>query len=89
MDSPERIREVRERLNRLAEGAGRDPRELEIVTTFRLRVPTPETEGSAERVAGELVQLGEAGVDLCVLAISPTRPETLSWVSEEVAPRLR
>ena len=89
-DSPERIREVRERLNRLAEGAGLvGPRELEIVTTFRLRVPTPEMEASAERVAGELLQLGEAGVDLCVLAISPTRPETLSWVAKEVAPRLR
>jgi len=89
MDSPERIREVRERLNRLAEGVGRDPGELEIVTTFRLRVPTPETEDSAERVAGELLQLGEAGVDLSVLAISPMRPETLAWVAEGVAPRLR
>jgi probable F420-dependent oxidoreductase len=88
MDSPERIREVRERLKSLAEGAGHDPGELEIVTTFRLRVPTPETESSAERVAGELLQLGEAGVDLCVLAISPTRPETLSWVAEQVAPRV-
>jgi probable F420-dependent oxidoreductase len=66
-DSPERIREVRERLKHLAEGAGRDPRELEILTTFRLRVPTPETKDLAERVAGELQQLQEAGVDLCVL----------------------
>jgi probable F420-dependent oxidoreductase len=88
MDSPERIREVRERLNRLAEGTGRDPRELEIVTTFRIEVPSPETEGSAERVAGELLELREAGVDLCVLAISLTWPETLSWVAEEVAPRV-
>jgi alkanesulfonate monooxygenase SsuD/methylene tetrahydromethanopterin reductase-like flavin-dependent oxidoreductase (luciferase family) len=89
MDSPERIREVRERLKRLAEGTGCDPGELEIVSTFQLRVPTPRTEDSAERVAGELLQLGGAGVDLCVLAIAPTRPETLSWVAEEVAPRLR
>ena len=86
---PRGIREVRERLSRLAEGVGRDPGELEIVTTFRLRVPTPEMEASAERVAGELLQLGEAGVDLCVLAISPTWPEMLSWVAEKVAPRLR
>jgi probable F420-dependent oxidoreductase len=89
MDSPERIRRVRERLRHLAEGAGRNPRELEIATTFRLRAPTAETQDSAERVAGELLQLGEAGVDLCVLAISPTRPEMLSWVAEEVTPRLR
>jgi hypothetical protein len=58
------------------------------VTTFRLRVPTPQTEDLAERVAGELLQLGEAGVDLCVLAVSPSTPETLSWVAEEVAPRV-
>jgi probable F420-dependent oxidoreductase len=89
MDSPERIHEVQERLKRLAEGVGRDLREVEILTTFRLEVPTPETEGSAQRGAGELLQLRETGVDLCVLAISPTRPETLVWVAEEVAPRLR
>lgn len=87
-DSPERIREVRQRLNRLAVEAERDPGELEIVTTFRLRVPTPETEDLAESVAGELLQLGEAGVDLCVLAVSPSTPETLSWIAEEVAPRV-
>ena len=80
---------MRERLKRLAEGVGRDPRELEILTTFQLRVPAPETEDSAERAVGELLRLGEAGVDLCVLAISPTRAETLSWVAEEVVPRLR
>jgi len=90
MDSPERIRTVRERLKHLAEGEGPiGPRELEIVTTFRLRAPTPETEDSAERVARELVQLEEAGVDLCVLAITPTWPETLCWVAEEVVPRVR
>jgi alkanesulfonate monooxygenase SsuD/methylene tetrahydromethanopterin reductase-like flavin-dependent oxidoreductase (luciferase family) len=86
MDSPERIREVRERLEGLSEGAGRDPRELEIVTTFRIEVMSPETEGSVERFAGDLLRLEEAGVDLCVLAISPTWPETLSWVAEEVGP---
>jgi alkanesulfonate monooxygenase SsuD/methylene tetrahydromethanopterin reductase-like flavin-dependent oxidoreductase (luciferase family) len=80
---------VRERLKGLAEGVGRDPRELEILTTFRLRVPVPETEDSAERDVGELLQLGEAGVDLWVLAISPTRAETLSRVAEDVVPRLR
>jgi hypothetical protein len=58
------------------------------VTTFRIRAPIPETEDSAEQVAGELFQLREAGVDLCVLAISPRRVETLSWVAEVVAPRL-
>ena len=89
MDSPERIREVRGRLNRLAEGAGRDAGELEIVTTFRLRVPSSETEDLAQRVAGELLRLGEAGVDLSVLAISPMRPEAVSWVAERVALRLR
>jgi probable F420-dependent oxidoreductase len=89
MDSPDRIHEVRERLKHLAEGAGRDPRELEIVTTFRTERPAPNRGDSAERVAGELLRLKEAGVDLCVLAVSPTRPETLSWVAEEVAPRLR
>ena len=88
IDSPERIRKVRQRLNRLAERVERDPGELEIVTTFRLRVSTPETEDLAERVAGELLQLGEAGVDLCVLAVSPSTPETLSWIAEEVAPRV-
>jgi hypothetical protein len=31
----------------------------------------------------------ETGVDLCVLAISPTWPEMLSWVAEEVGPGLR
>ena len=89
MDSPERIREVRERLEDLAEGTGRDPRELEIVTTYRIEVPSLDREDSTESVAGELLRLRETGVDLCVLAISPTRPETLSWVAEEVAPRLR
>jgi probable F420-dependent oxidoreductase len=89
MDSPERIREVRERLEHLAEGAGRDPQELEIVTTFRLRAASVGTEDPAERVAGELLRLGEAGVDLCVLAVSPSTPESLSWVAEEVAPRVR
>jgi probable F420-dependent oxidoreductase len=89
MDSPERIREVRERLERLSEGEGRYSRELEVLTTFRIEVPSREPADSAERVASELVRLGEAGVDLCVLAISPTRSETLCWVAEEVAPRLR
>jgi alkanesulfonate monooxygenase SsuD/methylene tetrahydromethanopterin reductase-like flavin-dependent oxidoreductase (luciferase family) len=90
MDSPEQIRTVRERLKHLAEVPGpTGPRELEIVTTFRLRAPTPETEDSAERVARELVQLEEAGVDLCILAITPTWPETLCWVAEEVVPRVR
>ena len=89
MDSPERIREVGERLERLSEGAGRDSRELEVLTTFRIEVPIPETEGAVERVAGDLLRLEEAGVDLCVLAISPTRSETLCWVAEEVVPRLR
>jgi alkanesulfonate monooxygenase SsuD/methylene tetrahydromethanopterin reductase-like flavin-dependent oxidoreductase (luciferase family) len=89
MDSPERIREVRERLERLSEGEGRDSRELDVLTTFRIEVPSREPADSAERVASELVRLGEAGVDLCVLAISPTRSEALSWVAEEVAPRLR
>jgi hypothetical protein len=66
------------RLKHLAEVVGPiGPRELEIVTTFRLRAPTPETEDSAERVARELAQLEEARVDLCVLAITPTWPETL------------
>ena len=88
MDSPERIREVRERLKRMAVGVERDPGELEIVTTFRLRMSTSETEDLAERAAGELLQLGEAGVDLCVLAASPSTPETLSWIAEEVAPRV-
>ena len=79
IDSPERIREVRERLKRLAERAGRDPRELEIVTTFRIERSTlDKKEASAERVAGELLGLREAGVDLRVLAISPMRSETLS-----------
>src|SRR5919199_781452 len=64
MDSPGRIRQVRERLKRLAEEAGRDPGELQIVTTFRLRSPTQETGDSAERVVGELLQLKETGVDL-------------------------
>jgi alkanesulfonate monooxygenase SsuD/methylene tetrahydromethanopterin reductase-like flavin-dependent oxidoreductase (luciferase family) len=87
-DSPERIREVRERLERLSEEVGRAPRELEVVTTCRIEVPTPDTEDLSERVAGELMWLREAGVDLCVLAIWPTRPETLSWVAQEVAPQL-
>jgi len=64
------------------------PGELETVTTFRLRVSTPETEDLAERVARELLQLGGAGVDLCVLVVSPSTPETLSWIAEEVAPRV-
>ena len=89
MDSPGRIREVRERLKRLSEGVGRDPGEIEIVTTFRLGAPTQETEDSAERVSGELLQLREAGVDVCVLTITPMSPEALSWVAEEVAPGLR
>ncbi len=89
IDSPKRIREVRQRLNRLAVGVERDPGELEIGTTFRLRVSTSETEDLAERVAGELLQRGESGVDLCVLAVSPTTPETLSWIAEEVVPRVR
>ncbi|MBV9455763.1 MAG: LLM class flavin-dependent oxidoreductase [Rubrobacter sp.] len=88
MDSPERIREVQGRINRLAEGVGRDLRKLEILTTFFVGAPTSKTEGSAERVPRELWQLKEAGVDLCVLAISPTLPETLAWVAEEVAPRI-
>lgn len=87
MDSPERIREVRGRLNRLAEGAGRNLRKLEILTTFRLDAPTL-TEDVAERVSRELRQLKEAGVDLCVLTISPMQPETLQWVAEEVAPQI-
>ena len=89
MDSPERIHEVRERLKRLAEGVGRDLREVEILTTFRLRAASTGTEDLAERVAGELLRLGEAGVDLCVLAVSPSTPESLSWVGEEVVPRVR
>jgi probable F420-dependent oxidoreductase len=89
MDSPERIREVRERLDRLTEGVGREPQGVEIVTTFRLRAASTGTEDLAERVAGEFLRLGEAGVDLCVLVVSPSTPESLSWVTEEVVPRVR
>jgi hypothetical protein len=58
------------------------------VTTFRIEAPSSETEDSPERIVGKLLELREAGVDLCVLAVSPTRPETLSWVAEAVVPRL-
>jgi probable F420-dependent oxidoreductase len=87
MDSPGRIVEVRERLTRFGKKMGPEPREVGLVTTYRLTAPPKLKEGeSAEDAAEELGRLAEAGVGLCVLAVSPTTPDTLSWAAEEVAP---
>lgn len=83
-DTPEQILDVRERLARMSENLGRDSETLEISTVHRVERPG---NGTAETIVDELGRLAGAGVELCVLSISPADPESLAWVAEEVAPR--
>ncbi len=76
-----------ERLARFGERVGHDPGEVELVTTYRFTAPQKVEEvNSSELAAEELGRLAEVGAELCVLAVSLSRPEALSWAAEEVRP---
>lgn len=92
-DTPEKIRELRGRLERLGPAVGRDAAELEIVTTLRLPSTT-----DAEPTIAALTGLREAGVGLAILdlppppgailPVAPPTPEVLAWVAAEVIPHV-
>jgi probable F420-dependent oxidoreductase len=88
-DDPDTIRGVRDALHRLGQEQDRDPEELEIGTTLNVKPPlTNEPGNSPEEVIEALGQLEEAGASFCALSLSPTTPESLAWVAEEVAPNI-
>jgi probable F420-dependent oxidoreductase len=84
-ETPEQILGVRERLACLGEEVCRDPSTLELSTVHRVKLSeSPD----GEAVADELDRLADAGISLCVLSISPMRPEALAWIAKHVVPRL-
>lgn len=98
---PDDMPDVRDRLARIGEEVGRDPGELELSVVRGLMPPGREEEsfiperhmlgGSSEAVVDELGRYAEAGVETVVIQISllaPLVPEALSWVAEEILPRL-
>ncbi len=75
-----------ERLAQLGEEKGRDPESVEISTVHRTKASN--SDAAAEDLADELGSLAEAGVELCILSVSPAEPDALAWISGEVVPRL-
>lgn len=98
-----KVLEVKARLDRLGERAGRDPATLDLTTVcflvppgFAPQRPVPGRplggpEPSAERLVEELGLLGQAGISLCSLWM-PLSGEQLSdaleWLAGEILPRL-
>ncbi|MGW1210052.1 TIGR03619 family F420-dependent LLM class oxidoreductase [Streptomyces sp. NPDC002499] len=92
---------VRERLDGLAEGTGRDPGTLALTTGaflvppgFAPAVPVPGrplggADPSAESVRDELGALAEAGLAACslwLLVATDELPDALGWVADEILP---
>jgi alkanesulfonate monooxygenase SsuD/methylene tetrahydromethanopterin reductase-like flavin-dependent oxidoreductase (luciferase family) len=87
---------LNDRISRAAEEAGRPPREIErsacvLVVLDREadeRPVTPEApplEGSPERIAAALRELGEAGADEAILVASPITERSIRRLAEVVA----
>ena len=101
---PEDLADVRARLERLGEEAGRDPASLELTVVRGLMVPGTEEDSwipgrrwlggehpSSESIVDELGRLEQEGATMCVVQISalaPLVPEALDWVAAEVLPKL-
>jgi probable F420-dependent oxidoreductase len=99
---PEDMPDVRERLERAAGAAGRDPGDLALSVVRGLIPPGREEEsfiperrmlgGSAGQIVEELGRYAEHGVEDVVIQVSllaPLVPEALEWVAAEVLPQLR
>jgi probable F420-dependent oxidoreductase len=98
---PDDLPDLTDRLERIGAEVGRDPGELELSVVRGLMPPGREEEsfiperrmlgGSIESIVDELGRYAEAGVETVVIQISllaPLVPDALSWVAEEVLPRL-
>lgn len=101
---PEDMPDINERLDRLGEEVGRDPRTLEKTLVRGLTPPGTEEDSwvpgrrwlggekpTAEAVVDELKRLEELGVTMVLLQVSllaPLVPEALEWVAAEVMSRL-
>jgi probable F420-dependent oxidoreductase len=98
---PEDMAGVRERLERAAGVAGRDPGGLVLSVVRGLIPPGREEEsfiperrmlgGSAAQIVDELGRYAEHGVEDVVIQVSllaPLVPEALEWVAAEVLPQL-
>ena len=95
-NSPERFEELNGRITAAAEGAGRDPTEVErsacVLVALdgsvgeRASTPaTPPLEGSAERVAAGLRELAEAGADEVILVLDPITERSIRELAAVVA----
>jgi probable F420-dependent oxidoreductase len=101
---PEDMPDIRDRLARLGEEAGRDPAELELTVVRGLIVPGTEEDSwipgrrylggehpTAESIVDELGRLGDEGVSMClgqISALAPLVPDALEWVAAEILPKL-
>jgi probable F420-dependent oxidoreductase len=98
---PEDMPDVRERLERAGQEAGRDPAELALSVVRGLIPPGREEEsfvpdrrmlgGSAAAIVDELSRYAEQGVEEVVIQVSllaPIVPEALEWTAAEVLPNL-
>jgi probable F420-dependent oxidoreductase len=99
---PEEIAELRGRLARFGEEAGRDPDSLELSVARGLVPPGREQESfipdrrmlgeSAGAIVDELGRYGDEGVEMVLIQVSllpPLVPDALEWVAAEVLPQLR
>jgi probable F420-dependent oxidoreductase len=101
--SPHDARDVRGRLEALADGGDRDPATLELSTVAFLAPPglpggvpgwghpLGGEAATAESVADELGRLGEEGISFVSLWLAvdgPAVEEAMAWVAAEVMPRL-
>jgi alkanesulfonate monooxygenase SsuD/methylene tetrahydromethanopterin reductase-like flavin-dependent oxidoreductase (luciferase family) len=87
---------LNERITTAAEAAGRDPAQVErsacalvvLDRSARERVPQPGTaalEGSPERIAAGLRELGEAGADEVIVVASPITERSIRELAEALA----
>jgi len=94
-NEPQRFAELNDRITAAARDAGRDPAEVgrsacalvALNGSVGERASTPEVaplEGSAERVAAGLRELGEAGADEVILVLDPITERSIRELGEVV-----
>jgi alkanesulfonate monooxygenase SsuD/methylene tetrahydromethanopterin reductase-like flavin-dependent oxidoreductase (luciferase family) len=92
---PDRYSELRDRVRRAAESAGRDPEEIEYAYNVGVRVDEHAKpregviSGPPDKVTGELAELGEMGVTFLVLWAAGDQGEQRERLASEVIPGLR
>jgi len=91
---PDRYPELRDRVRRAAESAGRDPEEIEYAYNVGVRVDEHAKpregviSGPPDNVAAELAKLGELGVTFLILWAAGDQSEQRERLASEVIPGL-